>query len=150
MADDFNESINRYFERRIKFCSLLDHYKDDLEELGPFLCPSCGYPTISERGCYEICILCGWEDDGIDNGDMGGGPNHMTLNDSRFLFETNKKSNWAGSEKEKPFVSVRKRIIDSFERILVETDPIKRSAILKELPALYKEYGDILTNPNRL
>jgi len=30
-------------------------------------CPCCRYPTLSERGGYEICVLCGWEDDGQDD-----------------------------------------------------------------------------------
>jgi Cysteine-rich CPCC len=30
-------------------------------------CPCCGYPTIKGRGAYDICSLCGWEDDGQDD-----------------------------------------------------------------------------------
>lgn len=30
-------------------------------------CPCCGYPTINGRAAYEICALCGWEDDGQDD-----------------------------------------------------------------------------------
>ncbi|WP_198674015.1 CPCC family cysteine-rich protein [Chitinophaga alhagiae] len=26
-------------------------------------CPCCGYITLSERGGYEICPICFWEDD---------------------------------------------------------------------------------------
>ena len=41
-------------------------------------CPCCGYPTLLERGAYEICTICWWEDDGQDddNADaVRGGPN---------------------------------------------------------------------------
>ena len=41
-------------------------------------CPCCGYPTLSERGGYEICWLCNWEDDGQDDPhaeEVWGGPN---------------------------------------------------------------------------
>ncbi|MBW4608570.1 MAG: hypothetical protein KME22_15515 [Hassallia sp. WJT32-NPBG1] len=41
-------------------------------------CPCCGYKTLSERGGYEICPVCFWEDDGQDEEDkdvIRGGPN---------------------------------------------------------------------------
>ncbi len=41
-------------------------------------CPCCQYPTLSERGGYEICCLCNWEDDGQDDADadaVRGAPN---------------------------------------------------------------------------
>jgi predicted RNA-binding Zn-ribbon protein involved in translation (DUF1610 family) len=44
----------------------------------PYTCPRCGHATLSERGVYEICADCGWEDDGQDNHDshiVRGGPN---------------------------------------------------------------------------
>ncbi|HMA35491.1 MAG TPA: CPCC family cysteine-rich protein [Chloroflexia bacterium] len=43
-----------------------------------YTCPCCGYPTLQERRCYEICELCHWEDDGQDDpcaDDVRGGPN---------------------------------------------------------------------------
>lgn len=43
-----------------------------------FSCPCCGHPTLAERGAYEICRQCGWEDDGQDDHDSSvvrGGPN---------------------------------------------------------------------------
>jgi hypothetical protein len=42
------------------------------------MCPCCGYWTLSERGTFEICAECGWEDDGQDDADadvVRGGPN---------------------------------------------------------------------------
>jgi hypothetical protein len=56
-----------------------------------FTCPCCGYPTLGERGAYEICELCWWEDDGQDDSDAGeirGGPNHKySLTEARHNFE---------------------------------------------------------------
>src|SRR5690348_9315762 len=43
-----------------------------------YTCPCCGYPTLSERGGYEICPLCECEDDGQDDpraAEIWGGPN---------------------------------------------------------------------------
>ena len=44
----------------------------------PLRCPCCGFKTLSERGDYEICAVCFWEDDGQDDDDADdvlGGPN---------------------------------------------------------------------------
>ncbi|MFF1770133.1 CPCC family cysteine-rich protein [Streptomyces sp. NPDC058249] len=35
-------------------------------EDGPYGCPCCGFLTLDERGSYEICPVCFWEDDGQD------------------------------------------------------------------------------------
>lgn len=46
---------------------------------GRYLCPCCYMPSLSERGEFEICRICWWEDDGQDSDDAGivrGGPNH--------------------------------------------------------------------------
>jgi hypothetical protein len=42
-------------------------------------CPCCGYRTIEERGNYDICKVCWWEDDGQDNeqaDEAFSGPNY--------------------------------------------------------------------------
>jgi Cysteine-rich CPCC len=45
-------------------------------------CPCCGYQSLSERGQYEICPVCFWEDNGSDDPDRLSGPNHMTLREA--------------------------------------------------------------------
>ncbi|WP_051574269.1 CPCC family cysteine-rich protein [Mycobacterium sp. URHB0044] len=48
------------------------------EEPAAQVCPCCGYATLDERGAYNICHVCWWEDDGTDNDDADkvyGGPN---------------------------------------------------------------------------
>ena len=54
-----------------------------------FRCPCCDYVTLSQRGHYDICPVCFWEDDGgdIDRADAHSGPNHMTLREGRDNFE---------------------------------------------------------------
>jgi hypothetical protein len=45
---------------------------------GPHACPCCGDLTLGERGGFEICSVCFWEDDGQDEHDadiVRGGPN---------------------------------------------------------------------------
>ena len=41
-------------------------------------CPCCSYRTLGERGGFETCAVCFWEDDGQDDhdaDDVRGGPN---------------------------------------------------------------------------
>ena len=55
-----------------------------------FPCPCCGFLTMSEpiRGTYDICHVCGWEDDDLqfDEPDREGGANHISLNEARANF----------------------------------------------------------------
>jgi ribosomal protein L37AE/L43A len=48
-------------------------------------CPVCGQHTLSERGTYEICAVCGWEDDPAQakDPDLAGGANRESLNQAR-------------------------------------------------------------------
>ncbi|WP_458244866.1 CPCC family cysteine-rich protein [Streptomyces sp. MAI_2237] len=60
-------------------------------EDGPYRCPCCGFITLAERGAFEICDVCYWEDDGQDEHDahvVRGGPNHdLSLRQARRNFE---------------------------------------------------------------
>lgn len=55
-----------------------------------FLCPCCGYPTLTKRVAWDICILCFWEDDGQDDphaNEVWGGPNsNYSLTEARENF----------------------------------------------------------------
>ncbi|MEU4873403.1 CPCC family cysteine-rich protein [Streptomyces sp. NPDC021608] len=59
-------------------------------EGGPYTCPCCGFLTLGERGCFEICPVCFWEDDGQDDHDadrVRGGPNgRLSLTEARRNF----------------------------------------------------------------
>ncbi|MGN6317218.1 CPCC family cysteine-rich protein [Trinickia sp.] len=48
-------------------------------------CPCCGQSTLCDRGSYEICRVCGWEDDPIQSADpdYAGGANSTSLNEAR-------------------------------------------------------------------
>jgi hypothetical protein len=52
--------------------------KKRAEDGSLYRCPCCGCRTLAERGGYEICPVCFWEDDGQDDHDadeVRGGPN---------------------------------------------------------------------------
>lgn len=73
----------------------------DQPELFP--CPCCGFYTLSEQppGTYEICRLCGWEDDRVQNEDplYRGGANHESLIECRLAFFSRPETAQLVSEK---------------------------------------------------
>jgi hypothetical protein len=52
----------------------------ETKELYP--CPCCGQKTLSEIGCWEIRVVCGWEDDPIQSKypHLSTGANKISLN----------------------------------------------------------------------
>jgi hypothetical protein len=54
-------------------------------------CPCCYYPTLTERGGFDICKLCFWEDDGQDDQDAdkvrGGLNSNYSLTEARENFK---------------------------------------------------------------
>lgn len=52
-----------------------------------YRCPCCHYKTLEERGGYDICPVCFWEDDGQDGQDANTvrvmSPNHISLSQAR-------------------------------------------------------------------
>ena len=53
--------------------------------LSEHFCPVCGKYIFSEQNSFEICPICGWEDDSLQlkNPDYDGGANNESLNDFR-------------------------------------------------------------------
>lgn len=52
-------------------------------------CSCCDSFTLSIRGDYEICDVCGWEDDPVQSDDptFEGGANRSSLNEVRALWQ---------------------------------------------------------------
>lgn len=80
-ADD-NSILDDFASRRKTFDKFI---KDNSLKL--FTCPGCGFPTLDERGGYDICDVCNWEDDNQDDenaDDILGGPNsNLSLTQNR-------------------------------------------------------------------
>lgn len=53
-----------------------------------FTCPCCGYKTLTESGCYDICPVCFWEDDPfqLNDPDSEGGANEISLKQAQKNF----------------------------------------------------------------
>ena len=57
----------------------------------PHKCPCCNEGSIESP--HDICLICGWEDDEVQNEDIGfsGGANKLSLEDYRKEFEEKRK-----------------------------------------------------------
>jgi hypothetical protein len=77
--------LNAYLERRMADLGHFTAIEGVPEELET--CPCCGYRSLRERGGYEICRVCFWEDDGTTDPQSMSGPNHMTLDEARRNFD---------------------------------------------------------------
>jgi hypothetical protein len=76
--------VNGYLEAQLAALGLAETVEGDVERL--LACPCCRYRTLLERGDYDICPVCSWEDDGGDDPAEHSGPNHMTLAEGRANF----------------------------------------------------------------
>lgn len=52
-------------------------------------CPVCGQYEFEEKDDFDICDVCGWENDGLqyDQPDYWGGANDMSLNQYKAAWE---------------------------------------------------------------
>ncbi|HPG92429.1 MAG TPA: CPCC family cysteine-rich protein [Clostridia bacterium] len=59
-------------------------------EYPPYKCKLCGMYEIKE--IHDICPICGWEDDGIQNNDHNyeGGANHLSYNQYQIIWNKNR------------------------------------------------------------
>lgn len=60
--------------------------------MNKLLCPCCQQYELTEAGEYEICPVCGWEDDPVQRKDVNfaGGANEMSLSEARKAFVSKK------------------------------------------------------------
>ena len=73
LSESEKQILSDFGQKRLTF----DKYIKE-NNLNLFTCPGCGYPTLAERGGYDICEVCNWEDDNQDDpkaDEIWGGPN---------------------------------------------------------------------------
>ena len=89
-----------------------DRFKELIAQYGAqkYVCPCCGHRTLSEKGAYEICPVCYWEDDPVQSRDPGfsGGANDLSLVESR--------------ENYKKFGACEERFLDKVRKPLSEEE----------------------------
>lgn len=99
-CSDFRErsSNDVQAKRGVKILGSAKGNKMNNESL--FECPCCGNFTRSteEYGSYEICEVCGWEDDPVQalNPDFKGGANELSLNEAREKYKEDKRKTDSG------------------------------------------------------
>ncbi|MEU4773653.1 CPCC family cysteine-rich protein [Micromonospora sp. NPDC023644] len=84
-------------------------------EGGPYGCPCCRCITLDERGMYQICVVCFWEDDGSDDASAHepSGPNgSLTLAQARENFARFGACDELGADWPDQFEEVRCRLAD--------------------------------------
>lgn len=62
---------------------------EEMKIMDPDLCcPCCGQHVFAEKNAYEICPVCGWEDDKVQrrDPDYAGGANKLSLNQAKAAF----------------------------------------------------------------
>lgn len=100
-----------------------------------FICPWCGYPTLDEKGSYEICILCDWEDDGQNDSDAElakGGPNaDYSLAEARsnfkkhlIMYEPNRDMRITGSDTAEE-IKIKKQLMKIYDKVSKEKSSIQ-------------------------
>lgn len=106
-----------------------------------FSCPCCGYPTLGDRGCYQICELCFWEDDGNDDPDeVRDGPNldysltDAQLNFEQYLVKYPPQDDPRMGGPDLPGVkALKQRLIAAFDQMLDEPPPAKLDELWLEV-----------------
>lgn len=89
-----------------------------MEELKPMKCPVCGLTTFTYSNDFDICPVCGWENDGVQlsKPDFEGGANTISLNQARKhwqeLLRIAKKIN--------PNIEIGQKIWDESEHYLIQ------------------------------
>ena len=96
---DLNEYKAEY-QKKISENPNYDYSKELIPDPVPHKCPVCGEYTFKDNSSYDICPVCGWEDDGWYE---GGGANSMSLEEAIDCFkkhrETDPKYKWINTIK---------------------------------------------------
>jgi hypothetical protein len=132
--------MDDFADRRAYFEAYLKRRAPEAGER--FTCPCCAYPTLPDRGHYEICPLCGWEDDNQDDPDadqVWGGPNSdYSLSEARRNFaehltqyRVSDISAFAGSQSP-GWLSLKRALMEVYGRMALAVSTAEHAALLAE------------------
>lgn len=120
-------------------------------------CPSCAYPTLGRRAYYDICAICGWEDDGQDDrefatdlnhflpDEVAGGPNHSySLTEARYNFakyhQMYRRMDTRSFERTNEDRSLREALIAIYSELLPD---VNEKHFIAALPRIYAAFRSI-------
>ena len=93
-ANGYNQlSVNdlkRLFAEKIKENPDYDYLEEHKPAPTPHLCPVCGEYEFEDIDSFDICPICGWEDDGYYE---GGGANEESLEKAKEIFRNRRSEN---------------------------------------------------------
>ncbi len=77
------------------------------KDFSPHKCKVCGMGDIERM--HEVCVFCGWEDDGVQNDDPDytGGANKLSLNQYKKFWKENKEEILSNLQSDK-FYAIKK------------------------------------------
>ena len=104
-------------------------------------CPVCGYLTLDKRNIFDICGICFWEDDGIDDFEENeeSGPNHMTLKEGRLIFQDAKSKLLNTKFNDNKLMETLKNSFIKLDNFIIQNNSIN------EIVKLQNEILDLLT-----
>ena len=113
------------------------------------VCPCCGYPTIWVRGQYDICSLCGWEDDDQDDAtadEVWGGPNRdYSLTEARRNF-IDSRTQYRPSDdaflRAQQVAVERERVIEAYDALLPDVQPWSFIGEIRRIAELTEEFQE--------
>jgi len=139
--DNFNQR-REFFQKN--FALKIGRQRTDLKSEGILKnsCPVCGYLTLDERDSFDICAICFWEDDGIDDFEENNdsGPNHMTLKEGREVFHEAKRKLLTSNFGDYNLIETLKNKFISLDNSIEE-----RNLHKTEIIELQNEIVDLLT-----
>ena len=113
-------------------------------------CPVCGQHEFAEMGSFDICPVCGWEDDNLQDNDdnYAGGANALSVNEARiefFLLRMNATKEEATLLKE-AYSLAREMIYSKYGRMNRIQEPEKAQQETLEFRLARKKYIDELNS----
>lgn len=100
------------------------------------ICPVCRSSWFDEKGSYEICPVCCWEDDPVQSRDpyLTGGANEFSLMESQFIYHMDSR---LGAEYTNDIKSQNKGgrggLISTLADIYCEITAVKREELYKRI-----------------
>ncbi len=67
-----------------------DYFEEHIPNPVPHKCPVCGEYVFKNSHSYDVCPICGWDDDGWFE---GGGANTMSLEEAIADFKIHRSKN---------------------------------------------------------